>query len=64
MRATWSLFVVFVVTGAMLDACMGIGGAKSAMQASQLYDRASMTILGVIALTLAFWFTASSRGQK
>ncbi|MFH1605413.1 MAG: hypothetical protein ABIH03_16075 [Pseudomonadota bacterium] len=59
MRIAWAVIVVLVVGGGWLSAQFNLVGAQSAMQASQVYDGASMTFLAIIALTLAFWFVAA-----
>lgn len=56
LRVIWAIIVLLIVLYIGFDTIMAMANAKSAMQASQLYDAASTTFLGLIAITLGFMF--------
>lgn len=63
MRIAWFVVVVLIVAYTLFNVNMNVAGVKSAAQASQLYDEASMWLLAVIAVTLA-WQLAFGRQQQ
>jgi hypothetical protein len=48
--------LLLAASGSLSDACLSVGSAQSAMQASQVYDAASMICLVLIAITFAAWY--------
>jgi hypothetical protein len=64
MRSAWSILVLLVVGAVLFNSCSRTLGAESAVQASQLYNEASMYILGVIAITLGAWYSDGALKQK
>lgn len=63
MRIVWLLIVILVIAWTLFNNLMGGLGVKSAVQASQLADQTSATMLILIAITLAFWFVADERPE-
>lgn len=59
MGAAWALFIWGIVGWIWLDTAATLGAhALSAVQVSQICDEASLTVLCLIAATIALWFAA------
>ena len=54
-KAIWGTIVIFWVIGIEIGLTTNLQGAKSAVQASQLYNEATTTLLTIIAITLAIY---------
>lgn len=51
-RIIWAIFATIAILGILISALSNVTDVQSAMQASQLYDEASMELLVIIAFTL------------